>query len=101
MQASMITPKPRALQERFLTLLEMHERIVFKVAALYCHNAEDRRDLAQEITAQLWRAFPRYDEARPFSTWAYRIALNVAISYARRAGVRQTVTLAHEPAAQW
>ena len=35
---------------------------------------------------QLWRAFPSYDETRVFSTWMYRIALNVAISFARKAG---------------
>jgi RNA polymerase sigma factor (sigma-70 family) len=93
-------PKIEPLQKQFLALLEEHARIVLKVASSYCRNAEDRRDLIQEITAQLWRAFPRYDESRSFSTWAYRIALNVAISYARRAGVRQTVALAHEPAAE-
>ena len=58
-------------------------KIVLKVASLYCRDADERRDLAQEITMQLWRAFPSYDEARPFSTWMYRIALNVAISFAR------------------
>jgi RNA polymerase sigma-70 factor, ECF subfamily len=100
MPAAMLAPKRDPLQEQFIALLDEHERIVFKVAALYCRNAEDRRDLEQEITAQLWRAFPRYDTSRSFSTWAYRIALNVAISYSRRAGVRQTVELVHEPAAR-
>jgi len=37
----------------------------------------------QEIAAQCWRAFPGYDAGRPFSTWMYRIALNVAISFVR------------------
>jgi RNA polymerase sigma-70 factor (ECF subfamily) len=68
---------------RFATLLEQHRGIVFKVANTYCRHAEDRRDLAQDIAAQLWRAFPGYDPARPFSTWMYRIALNVAISHVR------------------
>ncbi len=76
----------REQQDRFQTLIESHRKIVFKVAGMYCRQAEDRRDLAQEISIQLWKAFPRYDESRPFSTWMYRIALNVAISYARRAG---------------
>ncbi len=79
--------------DRFQTLLERHQKIVFKVASTYCRHAEDRRDLAQEISAQLWRAFPRYDEARSFSTWMYRIALNVAISFARRAGHRRMQSL--------
>lgn len=31
----------------------------------------------------LWRSFARYDASRPFATWTYRIALNVAISFYR------------------
>jgi RNA polymerase sigma-70 factor (ECF subfamily) len=80
-------------QDRFETLLESHRGAVFKVANAYCRNAEDRRDLVQEICAQLWRAFPKYDGVRPFSTWMYRIALNVAISAARRAKQRQSRSL--------
>jgi RNA polymerase sigma-70 factor (ECF subfamily) len=49
----------------------------------------------QEISLQLWKAYPRYTPDRSFSTWMYRIALNVAISHLRRASrpVRQTVPL--------
>ncbi len=70
-------------QDRFVALLERHKKIVFKVAGAYGRGAEDRRDLEQEIAGQLWSAFPRYDERRPFSTWMYRVALNVAISWCR------------------
>ena len=75
------------LQDRFMVLLERHQKIVFKVAGMYCWRPDDRRDLEQEITAQLWRSFPSYDSTRVFSTWMYRIALNVAISYVRHAGI--------------
>ena len=51
-------------------------------------DPEDRRDLAQEIVAQVWRAYPRFDDARRFSTWLYRIALNVAISHRRSSAHR-------------
>ena len=74
---------PADSQESFGALLERHRGIVFKVANTYAHGADDRADLAQEIAAQLWRAYPRYDPARTFSTWMYRIALNVAISFVR------------------
>lgn len=73
---------------RFVELLERHRGIVFKVAGSYCANADDRADLAQDITVQLWRAFPGYDGQRPFSTWMYRIALNVAISHLRQQAPR-------------
>ncbi len=70
-------------QERFRELIERHRGIVFKVANTYAWQADDRDELAQEIAAQLWRAFSGYDPARPFPTWMYRIALNVAISFVR------------------
>ncbi len=82
-------------QTHFLFLLNEHRKIVYKVAATYCANTEDRRDLTQEICTQLWRAFPKYDASRRFSTWMYRIALNVAISFLRRTGdyVRYTQSI--------
>ena len=77
--------KTRQDQQRFETLLHEHRRVVFKVAGLYSRNLHDREDLVQEISTQLWRSFARYDERQAkFSTWLYRIALNVAISQARR-----------------
>lgn len=70
-------------RQEFGELLERHRKIVFKVARTYCRDPEDRTDVAQEIATQLWRAYPHYDSERPFSTWMYRIALNVAISHVR------------------
>lgn len=83
-----------ARRDAFVALLEAHVRIVHKVAHAYCWSADDRADLTQEILAQLWAAFPRYDPARPFSTWMYRVALNVAISWLRGDGRRRR---RHEP----
>ena len=77
-----------ANHERFVQLLEAHKRILYKIAGAYCANAEDRRDLAQEIVIQLWRSFPRYDDRFKFSTWMYRIGMNVAISFLRSEGRR-------------
>lgn len=70
-------------RDEFDVLLESHRAIVFKVAGTYCRHPDDRDDLVQEIAAQLWRAWRGYDRTRPFATWMYRIALNVAIGYLR------------------
>src|SRR3546814_20351390 len=75
--------------QAFGELLQQHRGIVFKVANAYARSAEDRDDLAQEIAVQLWRAWPGYDPARRFSTWMYRIALNVALSFLRSHGHRR------------
>lgn len=71
-------------QSKFLERLQAHGRMLGQVARSYTRSAADRADLEAEMVAQLWRAFPRYDPARSFSTWLYRIALNVAISFGRR-----------------
>ena len=90
-------------EEIFTRLLEQHAGIIRKVAFGYTSTFADREDLTQEITLQLWRAYPRYSPGRSFSTWMYRIALNVAISFLRRHThpVRQTLPLEeHEIAAE-
>jgi len=68
--------------------MEDHKRLLYKVCRAFGREPADRDDLAQEITAQLWRSFPSFDERAAFSTWMYRIALNVAISYQRRERTR-------------
>lgn len=78
------------LRTRFAALLEQHRGIVLKVARGYCPHHEDRLDLVQEISVQAWAAFDDFDPARArFSTWLYRVALNVAISHWRRQQHRQ------------
>jgi RNA polymerase sigma-70 factor (ECF subfamily) len=81
----------------FRQLLEEHGRILHRVAGMYCRHPEDRRDLVQEMAAQLWRSFPRYDRRLRFSTWAYRIALNVAISSVREAARRVRADVPLDP----
>ncbi len=95
MHAIATTMTTLADEEIFTDLLDQHAGIIRKVAFGYTNTFADREDLAQEITLQLWRAFPRYSSERPFSTWMYRIALNVAISFLRRHThpARQTVPL--------
>ena len=82
----------RELQQAFEKLLREHQRILFKVASVYARDSEDRHDLVQEICMQLWRSFAGFDERRArFSTWMYRVALNVAISHRRRSRPEQSL----------
>ncbi|HEY1907086.1 MAG TPA: sigma-70 family RNA polymerase sigma factor [Myxococcaceae bacterium] len=70
--------------ETFVALVREHGRMLVQISHAYGWTEEERKDLRQEILTQLWRAFPSYDPRRRFSTWMYRIALNVAISSSRR-----------------
>lgn len=75
---------------RFIELLDLNKRLIFKIVNSYCKNFEDRKDLEQEITIQLWNSFDKYDSNYKYSTWIYRIALNVAISFYRKQKSRQS-----------
>lgn len=61
-----------------------NERIIFKICNSYCSNKSDREDLAQEIIYQLLKSYHSFSDEYRFSTWMYRVALNVAISFYRK-----------------
>jgi RNA polymerase sigma-70 factor (ECF subfamily) len=76
--------KPRDdLRERFLKSIEAHQGLLHRICALYASRPEDRRDLFQETLLQLWRSYPSFGERSRFSTWAYRVALNTALTQRR------------------
>ncbi len=87
----------QAASDQFLMLIEQNKGIVYKVANSYCKDEEDRKDLVQEIIFQLWKSFSRYDDQYKLSTWMYRIALNVAISFYRKESRRRDYSTSINP----
>ncbi len=68
----------------FVRLIRDNKGILYKICHSYCRNKADREDLMQEMIYQLWRSGEKFDPSYKFSTWMYRIALNVAISFYRK-----------------
>lgn len=87
-----------AERERFVQRLDEHQGILHRIAAVYASRPEDRRDLVQEIVLQLWRARASFEERSRFSTWAYRVALNTALSFRRAQRNRPAPAELDEPA---
>lgn len=71
-------------RETFVNLIQDNKGIIFKICNSYCSNKEDIDDLSQEIVYNLWKSFHSYNPDFKFSTWMYRVALNVAISFYRK-----------------
>ena len=74
----------KELEHSFIELLEKHQNIVHKVCRLYTNNYDAHNDLFQEITIQLWKAYPKFRGDAKFSTWMYRVGLNTAITLYRK-----------------
>ncbi|KUJ56732.1 RNA polymerase sigma factor [Chryseobacterium aquaticum] len=70
-----------SIEQEFLQKIEKHKGIIFKISKMYMDNKDDRDDLFQEITYQVWKAYSGFRGDSQFSTWLYRIALNTAIVF--------------------
>ncbi|MDE3741303.1 RNA polymerase sigma factor [Maribacter polysaccharolyticus] len=78
----------KKLEHQFVTELENNQNIVHKVCTLYTNDKHSHNDLFQEITIQLWKAYPKFRGESKFSTWMYRVALNTAITLYRKSKKR-------------
>ena len=81
--------KSKLQEERFVEYLDSYKKLISKVARAYCNDAEERKDLIQDIIVQLWKSYPKYNPKWSISTWTYRIAINVSISFLRKATTRK------------
>jgi RNA polymerase sigma-70 factor (ECF subfamily) len=48
-----------------------------------CHNPSSAEELAQEVFLRVYRSRSSYEASAKFSTWLYRIAMNLAVNHAR------------------
>jgi len=80
--AAFMSIKPS--KDEFLQLILENKGVILKICNAYCDNKDDREDLAQEIIFQIWKSGSSFNADSKFSTWMYRIALNVAISFYRK-----------------
>ncbi|HLU81574.1 MAG TPA: sigma-70 family RNA polymerase sigma factor [Flavobacteriaceae bacterium] len=71
-------------EHSFVKLLEKNQNIVHKICRIYTNDPDSHKDLFQEITIQLWKAYPKFRGDSKFSTWMYRVALNTAITLYRK-----------------
>jgi RNA polymerase sigma-70 factor (ECF subfamily) len=74
----------KELEHKFVIDLEKNQNIVHKVCRIYTNNQDAHNDLFQEISIQLWKAYPKFRGEAKFSTWMYRVALNTAITLYRK-----------------
>ena len=92
----------RRYDEALERLLDMHERKVFRMAAMMLGGDAGRaEEVTQDVFLKLWRALPSYDGRASPSTWLYAIARNTCLSAVRSESYRRTTPIddASEPGA--
>lgn len=71
-------------ESQFLEQVRLNQGIIYKLVALYANDAEEKKDLYQEILLQAWKGLSSFRGDAKFSTWLYRICLNTIFTQNRR-----------------
>jgi RNA polymerase sigma-70 factor (ECF subfamily) len=58
--------------------------IIIKICRAYTNSQEDFEDYYQEVCLQIWRSKDNFRERCKWSTWVYRISLNVCLTLLRK-----------------
>ena len=74
--------------DAFGILVERYRVRLYRFVERYTNDAEDARDVTQEVFLKVHAALESYDPKYKFSTWLFRIAGNAAIDHLRRRKVR-------------
>ena len=70
--------------ESFNQLILRWERPIYALAYRVIGREEDARDVCQETFLRAFRALPGFRGQAKFSSWLYRIALNLCRDWMRR-----------------
>lgn len=61
-----------------------HAAIIIKICRAYTNTQEDFEDYYQEVCLQIWRSRSRFNKQCSWTTWIYRITLNVCLTYLKK-----------------
>ncbi|MDR2039529.1 MAG: RNA polymerase sigma factor [Bacteroidales bacterium] len=81
------------VQDKFVSEINPHQKIIYKICYLYTNNSTDFNDLYQEIILQLWKSYSKFEGKSKLSTWIYRVSLNTALYRLRQEKNRLQIDL--------
>ncbi len=58
--------------------------IIIKICKAYTNSQEDFEDYYQEVCLQIWRSKDNFREQCKWSTWVYRVSLNVCLTLLKK-----------------
>lgn len=58
--------------------------IIIKLCRAYTNSQEDFEDYYQEVCLQIWRSKESFRDESEWSTWVYRISLNVCLTLLKK-----------------
>ena len=79
--------------DAFEELVQRYDKRVLTIAAGYVNNADDAKDIFQEVFLRVYRNLHTFENRSEFSTWLFRITTNVCLSHKTRTQKHQHIPL--------
>lgn len=83
-------------QDAFQQLVERHKISVLNLCLRFTGNKTDAEDLSQDVFIRIFQAAPTYEVKAAFTTWVYRITVNLCLNHQRRKKILQFFSLNHK-----
>ena len=84
----------------YTTSILPYAAIIIKICRAYANSQEDFEDYYQEVCLQIWKCRQNYRAQADWSTWIYRLSLNVCLTLLKKTKTRQKhASVADLPAA--
>lgn len=83
-ERALIERASRGDQKAFSELFYAYKDMVYRVVYKLLGNSEEANDAVQQTFIELYKSLPGYAGKSKFTTWLYRIAVNVSIQVFRK-----------------
>ncbi|MFC1551693.1 RNA polymerase sigma factor [Candidatus Latescibacterota bacterium] len=77
----------------FRELIDLYGPRINRIAYQTCGNSEDARDIAQDVFIRLHKKLGAFGHTSKFTTWLYRMTVNLSIDYLRKNTGRGIVSI--------
>jgi len=93
MEKALVDKSIRGDVEAFETLIRSHQKKVYNIALRMTKNPDDAQELSQDTFVRAFTAVRKFRGDSSFSTWLYRIAMNVCTDFLRKRGKAVVVSM--------
>src|SRR5579872_7495903 len=93
-ELSLIRRAQEGDRSAFDALVRLYDKNVLHLALQVVGSPEEARDLYQEAFLKVYRSIRHFRLESKFSTWLYRVVMNVCLDHLRRQKARKEVAVA-------
>ncbi|GAB7089666.1 MULTISPECIES: RNA polymerase sigma factor [Marinifilum] len=68
-------------EDLFNQILSDNSDRIQRICRYYNSNAEDQKDMYQEVLINIWKSLDQFKGKSAISTWVYRVAVNTSLSF--------------------